>query len=152
MLPRMNYPPRLAHLATAKIVAAKLVPAFAKAHLIDEEEARERLERALPGALLEQLLDATWSAMQASTRRFDETRLLDKIFDTLKERPFRPGREQKDVSADLAAFYVLVDIAAGTASDAARRLLETDAGRARGQAGLAEAGRYLSKELTRGAR
>jgi hypothetical protein len=146
----MNFPPRLAHLATSKVVAAKLVPAFAKAHLIDEEEALERLERALPGSLLEQLLEATWRAMADSTKRFDETRLLEKIFATLKDRPYRPGRPVLAVSADLAAFYVLVDISAGTASDSARRLLETDAGRARGQAGLAEAGRYLAKELTRG--
>src|SRR5690348_4664384 len=120
----MRFPPRLAHLATAKVVAAKLAPAFAQAHNIDEEEALERLDRALPGQLLEDLLDATWSELQAASKRFDETRVLEKIFETLKDRPLRPGRKA-DVSAELAAFYVLVDMAAGTASDSARRLMET---------------------------
>jgi hypothetical protein len=146
----MRYPPRLAHLATNKIVAARLAPGFGQAHNIDDAEALERLERALPGPLLEDLLAATWAALQADRKRFDPDRMLEKIFETLKERPFRPGRKHA-VTPELAAFYVAVDLAAGTASDAARRLMETDAGRARADAGLAEAGKYLAAELTRGA-
>ena len=73
----MRYPPRLAHLATNKIVAARLAPGFGQAHNIDDAEALERLERALPGPLLEDLLAATWAALQADRKRFDPDRMLD---------------------------------------------------------------------------
>jgi len=146
----MRFPTRLAHLATVKVVAAKLAPAFALAHRVDEDEARDRLEHGLPGALLDDLLEATWLELQAQSKRFDEARALEKIAETLKDRPLRPGRAA-EVSAELAAFYVLVDVAAGTASEAARRLMETDAGRAKGELGMASAARQLARELTRGA-
>ncbi|NPC86378.1 hypothetical protein HPC49_50355, partial [Pyxidicoccus fallax] len=49
-----------------------------------------------------------------------------------------------------SAFLILVDLEVGTVSDAARRVMETDEGRRRGEEGLAEAGRFLAAELTRG--
>jgi len=145
----MRYPPRLAHLATTRVLAAKLVPGFAQAHGLDDEESRERLERGLQGALLEDLLAAMWRALEEKSKRFDADRTLEKIFETLKERPYRQGRKA-EVTPSLAAFFVSVDIAAGTAGDSARRLMESDAGRTRAEAGLAEAGRLLATELTRG--
>lgn len=144
----MRYPPRLAHLATAKIVAAKLAPAYASAHLIDDEEALGRLERALPGSLLDDLLEATWRALEEKSSRFNEQRTLEKIFETLKERPYRPGRKLATTPA-LSAFWVLCDLNAGTASDAARKVMESEAGQQKASEGLAEAGRYLASELTR---
>jgi len=67
---------------------------------------------------------------------------------SLRERPLRPGRAVP-VTPDLGAFLLLADLAAGTASDAAGRVMETDAGKARARAGLVAAGQLLAREVTR---
>ncbi|MBI3184601.1 MAG: hypothetical protein HYZ28_20895 [Myxococcales bacterium] len=144
----MPYPPRLAHLATKAVVVAKLAPTHAQAHSLDDDEAIDRLGRALSGPLLERLLLATWDALKATAKRLDEAGLLEKVAASLKERPQRPGRVAKLTPA-LSAFLVLLDVEAGTATDAARRVLERDEGRRMVEAGLAEAGVLLAKELTR---
>jgi hypothetical protein len=144
----MRYPPRLAHLATRAVVVAKLVPTYASAHSVDDEEARERLDASLSGSLLEELLAATWMALLGGSKRLNEDGLLEKVAKSLKERPLRPGRKVEP-TAGWSAFLVLADLSAGTASEAARRLMETDAGKTRAQAGLAEVGAFLGRELTR---
>jgi hypothetical protein len=145
----MNHPPRLGHLATRGVLAARLATTYAKAHNVDEEEAREQLERALRGSLWERLLDETWKAMLGGTKRLSEDALLEKVAGTLKDRPLRPGREAT-VSPSWSAFLVLADLEAGTASDAARRVLESAEGQKRAAEGLAEVGRFLAAELARG--
>ena len=145
----MAFPPRLSHLATRAVVVAKLVPTFAAAHTIDEEEAAQRLDAALKGRLLGDLLEATWTALLGSTKRLDEAGLLEKVATTLRDRPQRPGR-LAELTPGWSAFLVLADLEAGTASEAVRRVLATDEGRKRALAGLAEVGRYLAAELSRG--
>jgi len=145
----VSYPPRLAHLATRAVVVAKLMPTYARAHNIDEEEAAQRLSTALGGRLLTALLESTWTAMRGSAKRLTDDGLLEKVATTLGDRPLRPGRPAPSNPA-WSAFLILMDLEVGTASDAARRVMETDEGRRRGQEGLAEAGRFLAAELTRG--
>jgi hypothetical protein len=145
----MAFPPRLSHLATRAVVVAKLVPTFAEAHHIDEEEAAQRLDAALKGRLLGDLLEATWAALLGSTKRLDESGLLEKVATTLRDRPQRPGRLAA-LTPGWSAFLVLADLEAGTASDAVRRVLGTDEGRKRALAGLNEVGAYLAAELSRG--
>src|SRR6478735_3848222 len=48
---RVRYPSRLGHLATRPVVVNRLVPTYAKAHQVDEQEASQRLTRALAGPL-----------------------------------------------------------------------------------------------------
>ena len=144
----MRYPPRLSHLATRAVVVAKLAPSYARAHAVEDDEARTRLSAALSGALLEDLLEATWAALLGGSKRLSEEGLLEKVARSLGDRPLRPGRVAAPTPG-WSAFLVLADLAAGTASDAARRLMETDAGRARARAGLDEAGAFLARELTR---
>ena len=145
----MRYPPRLAHLATRAVVVAKLWPTFAAAHEMDEEEAEARLTSALQGQLLDELLAHAWEAMRQKAPRADESALLEKVAQTLSDRPRRAGRTAKLNSA-WSAFLLLADLQAGTASETARRALETDQGRKTALEGLAEAGRHLAAELTRG--
>ncbi|MET0404782.1 MAG: hypothetical protein ABW123_20365 [Cystobacter sp.] len=145
----MAYPPRLAHLATRPVVVAKLVPTYARAHHIDEEEAVQRLSHALQGGLLPSLLDEAWATLRGKSKRLDDEGLLEKIATTLRDRPQRPGRVV-EVTPGWSAFLVLADLAVGTASEAARRVMESPEGRQRGQEGLAEVGRFLAAELTRG--
>jgi len=145
----MSYPPRLAHLATRAVVVAKLMPTYARAHNIDEEEASQRLSSALSGRMLPALLDAAWTAIRGSAKRLTDDGLLEKVATTLGERPLRPGRVAT-LNPSWSAFLILADLEVGTASDAARRVMETDEGRRRGDEGLAEVGRFLAAELTRG--
>jgi hypothetical protein len=145
----MSYPPRLGHLVTRAVIAARLRPTVAHSHEIDEEEAQSRLERALEGRLWELLLDATWAALNEKKRVPDPDALLEKIAGTMKDRPLKPGRQAKDLNPAFSAFLVLIDLEAGTASDAARKVLESAQGEQMKKLGLAEAGRYLAGELTR---
>ncbi|RKH65166.1 hypothetical protein [Corallococcus aberystwythensis] len=145
----MPYPPRLAHLATKAVVVAKLGPTYAEAHHVDSEEAAQRLSTALSGPLLASLLDATWTQMLGGTKRLKEEGLLEKVAATLSDRPQRPGKVAT-VTAGWSAFLILVDLEVGTASDAARRVMESDEGRKRAAAGLKEVAAFLAQELTRG--
>ncbi len=143
----MNFPPRLTHLATLKIVVAKLIPTFAQAHRIDENEAQERLMAALRGPLFDRLMEETWAVLTSDTKRLNEDGLLEKIAKSLKN-PYRASKPA-EVTPGWSAFMVLADLEAGTATDAARRLLETDEGKRRVDAGVREVAAYLAKELTR---
>lgn len=145
----MRFPPRLAHLATRSVVVARLTPTYADAHQIDEDEARQRLESAIQGPLLEDLLAETWASMKGDTKRLTDEGLLEKVAATLKDRPLKPGKKV-EVTPGWSAFMILVDLAFGTASDAARRVMETDEGRRRAHAGVREVGGFLARELTRG--
>lgn len=145
----MRYPPRLGHLATRPVIVNRLVPTYARAHQIDEQEASQRLSRALAGALWEDVLAATWTAMKGRVKRLDEQMLLEKVATTLEERPLRYGRAV-EVTPAWSAFMMLLDLEIGTAGDAARRVMESEQGRKMISAGLAEAGLFLATELTRG--
>lgn len=145
----MRYPPRLGHLATRAVVVARFMPTYAQTHQVDEEEAAQRLDQALTGRLLEDLLAATWTALLGSTKRLNEEGLLEKVAKTLQDRPLRPGRVV-EVTPALGAFFIQIDIAVGTASDAAARVMEGAEGRKRMELGVAEAGAFLARELSRG--
>lgn len=142
----MRYPPRLSHLATRAVVVAKLAPTYAEANSLEDEEAVSRLDRALQSPLLEDLLTACWGELQAGGQ--DEEALLKKVASSLKNRPQRPGKIAP-VTTGWSAFLVLADVHAGTASDAAQRLLETEEGKKRARAGLVEVGKHLAAELSR---
>ena len=144
----MRFPPRLAHLVTQKVVVAKLTPTFSSAHQIDENEGHERLTAALQGAFLDRLLEATWTALAGDTQRLNDDGLLEKVAKSLKTNPYRPGK-LVEVTPGWSAFMVLADLEAGTATDSARRLLETEEGKRRAEAGVREVGVFLAKELSR---
>ncbi|HEX8706295.1 MAG TPA: hypothetical protein VF815_46095 [Myxococcaceae bacterium] len=146
----MRYPPRLGHLATRPVLVNRLVPTYAQAHQIDEEEAGLRLTRALAGRIWEDLLTATWEAMKGRVKRLDEEKLLEKVATTLQDRPLRYGKAVLETNPSWSAFMMLLDLEIGTAGDAARRVMETEQGRKMMAAGLAEAGSFLATELTKG--
>lgn len=145
----MRFPPRLGHLATRPVVVNRLVPTYARAHQIDEQEAAQRLARALAGPLWEDVLAATWEAMKLRVKRLDEQRLLEKVATTLEERPLRYGRAV-ETTPGWSAFMMMLDLEIGTAGEAARRVMESEQGRRMISAGLAEAGQFLAVELTKG--
>ncbi|HZH04711.1 MAG TPA: hypothetical protein VEY30_13075 [Myxococcaceae bacterium] len=144
----MRYPPRLGHLATRAVLVAKLAPTYAQAHQVEEDEAADRLHVALSTSLLDDLLAATWVALLGKTKKLDESGLLEKVAGSLKDRPMRPGRKVA-VDAGWSSFLLVADLHAGTASDAARRVIESEEGQKRVAAGLAEVAKFLAAELTR---
>jgi hypothetical protein len=147
-MPPPLHPPRLAHLCTRAVVVRNLVPTYAGAHDIDFNESAERLDTALKGALLNDVLDACWTALRASFKRVDDAEILDKVAKTLKDHAHRKPKVAPP-SATWSAFMVLVDLEAGTAGDAARKVMETAQGRQMAAAGLAAAGKHLAEELLR---
>ena len=144
----MRFPPRLGHLATRAVVAAKLAPTYCEVHQVDDAEAFERLERALRGPLLDDLLAAAWTELLATTQRLTEEALLEKVAKSLKDRPQRPGKLAV-ITPAWSAFLVSVDVHAGIASDSARRVLESDAAAKKVAEGLVSAGKHLATELLR---
>ncbi len=146
----VRYPPRLGHLATQAVLIAKLTPSYALAHRVDDDEAASVLSQALGGTLRDDLLESCWKSMFVGTaaRQPREDALLEKVARSLKDAPLRPGRA-KEADAALSAFWVRVGLEAGTASEAARRVFESERGRAMAEEGLQAAGRLLAAELTR---
>ena len=144
----MSYPPRLGHLITRAVMAARFRPTFAASHEIDEDEAQDRLERALRGGLWELLLESTWFALTDKKRQVDTDDVLNRIAKTLKDRPLRPGRVAT-LNPEFSAFLVVIDLEAGTASDAARKVLDSPQGEQMKKLGLAHAGRFLANELVK---
>jgi hypothetical protein len=144
----MRFPPRLSHLVTDSVLIARLAPSYAKAHNVDLEEARISLTTALHSDLRDDLLEATWTAVRDRAPRFTEETALEKIASSLGKRPNRQGNV-KESDARWSAFWILVDLRAGTASDTARSVLESPAGQAKVREGLADAGRFLADELAR---
>jgi hypothetical protein len=145
----MSYPPRLSHLATRAVLVARLRPVFAEAHNLSDEEADQRLAAALSGSLLQEVLSYTWDELKNMRARLSEAEVLDRVAKSLAPRPLRPGRKA-EVTRSWSAFFVLADIEAGIASEAARRALQSEEGQRMALEGLREAGRYLAAELLRG--
>ena len=144
----MRYPARLAHLATRAIVVAKLAPTFADAHQLDHDEAAYRLGAALSGPLLDDLLAATGRRSSGARRSWTRRVCWRRSPGACGTGPSARAAPHRS-TPDLSAFLLLADLAAGTASDAAGRVMETDAGKARARAGLAAVGQLLAHELTR---
>ena len=144
----MPHPPRLAHLVNRRVAVAKLTATYAAAHAIDALEGAIRLDRALTGPLQADLLDATWEALRAGKPRLSEEALLERVAEYVKEHGPRESKAAP-ITSDWSAFLVAADLAAGTASESARRILESVEGSARVRAGLQAAGRFLAAELLR---
>lgn len=144
----MNHPPRLAHLLTVPVLVSRLSPTCAAAHGIEDDYADERVETAMRGPLRTRLLDATWAALRASTSRPGDDELVEKVARSMAARPLRRAKAAA-VTPGWSAFLLQVDVDAGVAGDAARRALESDAGRRAADEGIAEAGRFLAREMMR---
>jgi hypothetical protein len=144
----MRYPPRLAHLATRGVVAAKLAPTYGISHQVDDEEALMRLTRALGGPLLDDLLATAWAELVATKKKLTDEELLERVAKALKDRPLRPGKVAETNPA-WSAFLVRIDVDAGLASDSARRVLESEAAAKMVGQGLIQAGKHLATELLR---
>jgi hypothetical protein len=146
----LSAPRRLPHVLTPADLASLLAPTYAKASGVDEELAREGLERALasPEPLLGDLYEAVGRALdeRLGPRQTTDAQL-DRMNKNIPKRLRRPKAAAE--SAGVSAVLVRVDLAIGAASDRMQAMLESEKGRALAAQGLRELGAHLVDELLR---
>ncbi len=135
---------------TRSDLVALLAPTYAKAREVDEEEASERLSRALAvPAALEDLYGGI-SAALFDTRgpRTREDALMDRLSAGVVARRHRAKPAQ--ATPAVSAVLVRLDLEIGLAAEQMRATLETPRARALLEEGLRALGAHLVKELLRG--
>lgn len=140
---------RLPHVVTRADLAWLLAPSYAASLLVDEEEAHERLTRALaqPG-LAEELYAGLSDALEESQgARTSEDALMDRISARVQRR--RSRAKAAAATPALAAVMVRINLDIGLAPESMRETLAGEKGRALLDRGLGELGRHLAKELLR---
>jgi hypothetical protein len=138
---------RLPHVVTLADLAILLVPTYAGARDVDDEEALQRLTQALA---VRGVADDLYQALSAGLRaaqgpRMTEDGLVDKLSAGLATRRSRV-RPAPD-SPLVAAVLVRIDLEIGVAAEQMRATLASPPGRAALEKGLAELGKHLVKEL-----
>ncbi|HYD39912.1 MAG TPA: hypothetical protein VEB43_03710 [Anaeromyxobacter sp.] len=138
---------RLPHVVTRADLVTALTPTYAAARGLDDEEAAERLSRALA---VRGVLDDLYAALSTGLRdaqgpRTDADALLDRLSAGVQARrgKVRPAPDTPGLSAAL----VRMDLEIGVAPEPMRATLSTPRGRAVLEEGMAALGRHLVKEL-----
>ena len=138
---------RLPHVLTQADLAWILAPTYAEALSVDEEEAHDRLERALarPSLLDDLYRGVSEGLREAQGPRTTEDALLDKLSAGVQARR-RRIRAAASTPA-ISAVLVRVNIEVGLAPETLRATLEGEKGRALLEQGLRALGAHLVKEL-----
>jgi hypothetical protein len=141
------FPKRLPHIVTRADWATLLTSTYAASQSVDDDEAHERLTRALGSdELLDDLntcLAHALGGIQGPRTTDDE--LLDKLSAAIQKR--RGRVRAAEVSPALAAALVRIDLEIGVAPDAMRDALRGPKGKALLEAGMTQLGSHLVKEL-----
>jgi hypothetical protein len=141
---------RLPGVLTRADLVRLLAPTYAKARDVEEEEAAERLGRALavPSALDEVYRGLSAALADMKGPRTSEDALMDRLSAAVPARRARakPAPDTPGISAVL----VRLDVEIGLAAEQMRATLESPRGRHLLDAGLLELGRHLVKDLLRG--
>lgn len=140
---------RLPHVLTRADLVMLLAPTYAKAQGVDEEEARERLSRALavPAALDELYGGISNALADAKGPRTAEDALMDRISAGVAAR--RTRAKAAEATAAVSAVLVRLDLEIGLAPEPMRATLATPKARALLDAGVRELGAHIVKELLR---
>lgn len=143
------FSPRLPHVVTRADLAWLLAPSYAAALSVEEEEAHERLERALAHpSLLDEIhggLSAGLAAAQGARQSVDD--VMDKVSARVQRR--RSRARAAAATAALSAVLVRINLEIGLAPESMRETLSGEKGRALLARGLGELGAHLAKELLR---
>jgi len=140
---------RLPHVLTRADLVLLLAPTYAKARDVDEEEASDRLERALgvPAVLDDLYRGVSEALVDAKGPRTQEDPLMDRLSAGVIAR--RARARAAEATPTVSAVLVRLDLEIGLAAEPMRATLETPKGRALLDAGLRELGAHLVKELLR---
>ncbi len=140
---------RLPHVVTRADLAWLLAPSYAAALSVDEEEAHERLTRALAQPSVAEELYAGLSRGLAAAQgtRTTEDALMDKVSARVQRR--RSRARAAPATPALAAVMVRINLEIGLAPESMRQTLAGDKGRMLLDQGLSELGAHLARELLR---
>ncbi|HVP66948.1 MAG TPA: hypothetical protein VMT17_06770 [Anaeromyxobacteraceae bacterium] len=143
-------PRRLPHVVTRADLCALIVPTYAAALGVDEEEAEARLGRALerPGVADDLYRALAAGLEEARGPRTAEDALLDRVSAGIARR--RARVRAAEAGPALSAFLVRINVEIGLAPESMRGTLESERGRALLEEGLAALGRHLARELLKG--
>ncbi len=144
------YSRRLPHVLTRTDLVTILAPTYAKARAVDEEEASERLGRALAAAAA---LDDVYRGVSDALRdvqgpRTSEDALVDKLSAGVVAR--RARARPAEATPAISAALVRLDLEIGLAPEAMRAALATPKGNALLAEGFRALGAHVVKELFRG--
>jgi hypothetical protein len=141
---------RLPHVLTRADLVQILSPTYASARGVDEEEASERLARALavPAALDDVYRGISEALQAAQGPRTSEDALVDKLSAGVIAR--RGRAKPADATPAISAALVRLDLEIGLAPDAMRATLATARGAALLDEGLRALGAHVVKDLLRG--
>jgi hypothetical protein len=141
---------RLPHVLTRGDLTMLLAPTYASARGVDEDEASDRLGRALasPAALDDLYRGVSAALADAKGPRTAEDALMDRLSAGVVAR--RARAKAAAATPAVSAVLVRLDLEIGLAPETMRATLATEKGRAFLDAGLRELGAHLVKELLRG--
>jgi len=143
------FSPRLGHVVTRGDLVALLAPTYARARAVDEEEARERLTRALavPAALDDLYRGLSEALAETKGPRTQVDAVVDRISANIASR--RARARAAEATPAVSAVLVRLDLEIGLAPESMRDTLASARGSALLEQGLREVGEFLAKELLR---
>ena len=138
---------RLPHVLPRADLALLVAPTYAQALSVDEDEARERVSRALARP---EVLDDLYRGISAALRevqgpRTTEDAVMDKLSRGVQAR--RSRAKPAAGSPAIAAVMVRLNLEIGLAPEPMRATLASEKGRAMLEEGLRALGAHLVKEL-----
>jgi hypothetical protein len=141
---------RLPHVLTRADLVLLLAPTYAKGRGVDEEEASERIARALavPSAIDDVYRGISEALAEAKGPRTSEDSLVDRLSAGVVAR--RARAKAAAVTPAVSAVLVRLDLEIGLAPDPMRSTLASPKGRALLDEGLRSLGAHLVKDLLRG--
>jgi hypothetical protein len=141
---------RLPHVLTDRDLVLLLAPTYAAARGVDEEEAAERLRRALsaPGVREDLYRGISAALAEAKGPRTSEDALVDRLSAGVVAR--RARAKPAPATPAVSAVLVRLDLEIGLAAEAMRATLTTPRARALLDEGLRALGAHLVKDLLKG--
>lgn len=141
------FSPRLPHVVTRADLTRILLETYVDAMAVEDEEALDRLSRALARPeLLEALYRGLTVALDAARgERTSEDQLMDKLGKGVQRRRSRVKAAPSHPA--IAAVLVRINLELGLAPEPMRATLQTEKGRALLEDGLARLGKHVVAEL-----
>lgn len=141
---------RLPHVLTRADLAMLVAPTYAQALSVDEEEAHDRVARALAR---QEVVDDLYRGISAALEeargpRTTEDAVMDKLSKGVQAR--RARAKPAPGSPAISAVLVRLNLEIGLAPEQLRATLESEKGRAMLEEGLRALGAHLVKDLIRG--
>lgn len=145
----MPFSRRLSHVVTRSDLVLLLAPTYAKARAVDEEEAAERLGRALAVPRMLEVVHAALGAALAATKgpRTSDDAVVDRVSANVAAR--RARAKAAEATPALSAVLVWLDLELGLAPESMRDTLASPRGRQLLESGYRELGAHLARELLR---